>query len=302
MITVAVAARDSAASRYYRGLLADAKFEAIFSPDVDSLIRHVKSRPIDLIIFDLNSPSIRVTAWLEAVKRDADLALTPVLWVGHARPMALAVTLDNYRPGARISEKPTLKTLMELVSQMVGRLEQRPQTVANRSNGSSRPWKPGDETIDHALSIFAESQGQSGHSPLRPDADVAGHDQEDEDDWKTAEIRRSTTNNHPNPVSGTMDAAVPNILNPPLESGPKAEVIIDFPLDQPQTSGSSATRLHDESALTATIATSQPEPISEAFIDEVTNRVISRLAVEVFKNLDKDAVRQAVRDVLSEIE
>jgi hypothetical protein len=56
------------------------------------------------------------------------------------------------------------------------------------------------------------------------------------------------------------------------------------------------------SAAAVATETANPEaaPASDEFIDEITNQVISRLAVEVFKNLDATAIRQTVREVLAE--
>jgi hypothetical protein len=291
MITVAVAAGDEAANEYYRGLMADAKFDAIFTPEIELLTQLVKSQPVDLILFDLSSPNLSATSWLEAVRQDSALSLTPVLWVGMARPMALATTLDNYRPGARTRQRPNLTSLMELVQKLVGG-NTAPTTDAEEPIESSKEWKPEDDTIDDALSIFAEA-GQNGRSHARPlPAD------EDEVIFQTSEISRSGPVSNGKPTAaGSASRTAPEVLAIP-STGPEEKVVINLPDDDLGKNPPSATDTGDLALESETAP--KASDVSDALVDEITNKVISRLASEVFKNLDTGAIRQAVREVLSE--
>ena len=304
MITVAVAARDSSANKYYRGLLAEAKYEAIYAPDVDSLIRCVKSRPVDLVLFDLTPPSVPVTEWLEAAAKDGDRALTPVLWIGDASPSALATTLDSYRPGACIPQKPTLTKLSELVHQMVGRVGQANQPATDQEKTSQSEWKPEGETIDDALSIFAESGGSSGLAASSPDVEERAEDKdiEQDEDWQTSEICRSGPVGHSSVPSSPLDDA--------MHAGPdykEAHSLADFDGESAKSATSdpvsefsaSATRNNSPTVASEKSATCLATPVTEEFIDEITSRVVNRLAVEIFKNLDTNAIRQIVKDVLA---
>lgn len=291
MITVAVAAGDPAANEYYSGLMADAKFDAIFTPEIELLTQCVKSQPIDLILFDLSSPNLSATSWLEAVRQDSALALTPVLWVGMARPMALATTLDNYRPGARTRQRPNLTSLMEFVQKLVAG-NAAPTADDAEPIESSKEWKPEDDTIDDALSIFADA-GQNGRSHPRPLPE-----DDDEDIFQTSELSRTgpVINGKTHPTGSTPHTA-PEVLAIP-SSGPEEKVVVNLPDEGVGGDSPSAT---DTSDLFL-----EPDPtpglsdVSDELVDEITNKVISRLASEVFKSLDAGAIRQTVREVLSE--
>lgn len=295
MITVAVAAGDQAAIDYYRGLMADAKFDAIFASEIEILTKCIKSKPIDLVLFDLSSPALSATSWLEAVRLDSELALTPVLWVGMARPMALATALDNYRPGARTRQRPNLTSLMELVHKVVGRTAAETEEASELME-SSKEWKPEDNTIDDALSIFADA-GQNGRSQTQPLAD----DSDDEDIFQTSEISRSgavsngkTRNDAPPPKNEPDVLAIPS-------SGPEEKIVIDLPDEASTVCSPSAVRSSVQApTLEADTEESAPSKVSNELVDEITNKVVSRLAVEIFANLDTGAIRQTVREVLSE--
>jgi len=296
MITVAVAAGDPGANEYYRGLMADAKFDAIFTPEIELLTRCVKSKPVDLILFDLSSPALSATSWLEAVREDSDLALTPVLWVGMARPMALATTLDNYRPGARARQRPNLTSLMELVQKIVGRTSGAPNSSVPIVE-SSKGWKPEGETIDDALSIFADAKHANGHHP-RPLPDDS-----DENIFQTSEIRRAAHANHTKPAASGSTAHPPGEVLAIPTSGPEEKVVLDFSDDDTEVSAPPESTVNAQSSTTAVAtepAKPKASPVSEDLIDEITTKVISRLAAEIFKNLDTGAIRQTVRDVLTE--
>jgi hypothetical protein len=300
MMTVAVAAREAGASRYYRGLLADAKFDAIFTPEIEFLIRCVKSRPVDLVLFDLTTPSIPPTSWLEAVKQDGDLALTPVLWVGSTRPLALATTLDNYRPGMRVIQRPNLTTFMELVEKIVGRTPGREPSEPNDASLTSKEWKPEVETIDDALSIFADSGSKNGREHAKP---FDGHEPENERDFQSAEIRRPAPVNHTRFGHGNPSVSTTSEVLAIPPSGPAERSVIDFSAGSSHepTRRSPSSELESSPASVANESVAFAEaPLSDEFIDEVTSRVISRLAVEVFRNLNAGAVRQAVKEVLAE--
>lgn len=287
------------ANQYYRVLMADAKFDAMFTPEIELLTRCVKSKPVDLIVFDLTSPALSPTAWLEAVKRDSDLALTPVLWVGTAHPMALATTLENYRPGARIRQRPNLTILMGLVQELVGRSADGRVKGEHDVIKSSKEWKPEGEIIDDALSIFAEAELRNGRSHTTS----AGVGSDVEDDFQTAEIRRSGPASQAKPQSVGQSASTPREVFAIPSSGPEEKAVLDFSEEEPEQDTQSGSVAGDQESpvAVATKAVKPPAvPASEELIDEITTKVISRLAVELFKNLDTGAIRQTVREVLAE--
>jgi hypothetical protein len=173
MITVAIAVRDTAAAKQYRALLMDSGIDAHFASDIPTLIRSVKGRPIDVVIFDLARNALSINSWLVEVGRDRDLALAPVLWIGAGILPEMKRIVEEYRPGMYLPRLPGLEDLKTAINTLIGRV---PQMVSAPTSPNSDPidepiWKPGDRNIDDALSIFAEGgKGSASGTPARPAA------------------------------------------------------------------------------------------------------------------------------------
>lgn len=266
MITVAVAARDSSVRGHYQRITSEVGYGALFAPHEDILIRYVKSRPVDLVIFDLSPPTVSVTTWLEAVARDQDLALTPVLWVGKVASPALASTLDNYRPGTRVPERPDAQALSSLVQKLVGRPTPDTHSSTARQEPSARDWTPEDETIENALSIFAEASGGEPERQPRTSNSSAHKHLPKPAEAEAFELRAKELGNS-KPRLDVTDAAGTESITGPIPIPPFAA-----------ERGESTVPL----------------------VEEITQRVLSRLADHFIRSLDADTVRRTVMDVLAE--
>jgi len=121
MVTIAVAAHKPETQKRYRTLLANAGVETHYVTDLDDLTRCVKSRPVDLILFDLNDPKLSAPEWFDRARQDDDLGLTPVLWIGAGISASAAQAADAYRPGLHVTQFPSRDTLTEFISALIGR-------------------------------------------------------------------------------------------------------------------------------------------------------------------------------------
>lgn len=159
MITVAIAVRDSAATRQYRELMSDTGVDAHFATDIPTLIRLVKGRPIDVVIFDLARNALSINSWLLEVSRDRDLSLAPVLWVGSGILPEMRRVVEEYRPGMYLPQMPSVEDLKLAINRLIGRV---PPVVSDKPRQTREPsdepvWTPGEGNIDEALRIFAEN-------------------------------------------------------------------------------------------------------------------------------------------------
>jgi CheY-like chemotaxis protein len=292
MISVAVAARDSSVRRRYLELLKGVGYEPLFATDVATLIRFVKSRPIDLVIFDLAPPSLSVVAYMEAVERDQDLALTPVLWVGEADLAPYKSALENYRPGKHIEDRPDESSIAATVEELVGRASQQHET-SDAKKSDDRDWAPGDDSIDSALSIFADEE------EIRKAKELAAKRQSGSENTPAIEpkppqineIRPSTK------VAPSESRSKPQADSDTFEV--RAKELSDTPI--PGILSESSHRIEKADTLPpGTPAPREAGDSPETLVNEITERVLSRLTTEFLRRLDPDTIRKTVREVLSE--
>jgi CheY-like chemotaxis protein len=292
MITVAVAARDSMIRRRYLEMLKAAGYEPAFATDVTTLIRQVKSRPIDLVIFDLAPPSLSVVAYLEAVERDQDLALTPVLWVGNVGPAPYKTALENYRPGKLIDQRPDENSIAATVGELVGRAAQ-DHASGNSKKSDDGDWAPADDTIDSALSIFADEK------EIRKAKAIARKSESDQEKAPAIPSKSQQENEINQPTESEAAASPPQASDDSDTFEVKAKELSETPI--PGILNEKGHRI--EKADTLPPGTPAPEEDGDspdALLDKITERVLTRLTVEILRKLDVDTVRRTVREVIEE--
>jgi len=264
MITIAIAVRDTAAARQYRALLTDSGVDAHFASDIPTLIRVVKGRPIDVVIFDLARNALSINSWLVEVGRDHDLALAPILWIGDGILPEMRKVVEEYRPGMYLPKLPSLDDLKTAINKLIGRI---PPVGAHQSPGQTAEpldepiWTPGENNIEDALSIFADS-GKTrtrSHQPAAP---------------------RRPAETIPFPSARHVQAPVeaPPVPQPP--SPPMSET----PPPKPSESRPAATTAG----------------LSEHDLDAIAKRISGRLASELLSRLDRNELRRLVEKALAE--
>jgi hypothetical protein len=330
MMTVAVAARKPQSQGRYRFLLGQTGVEAHFVTDLNLLIKCVKSRPIDVVIFDLDDPRLPARKWLDAARLDTDIGLVPVLWIGSEVPASDLQAVEEYRPGLRLAKLPDAATLLQTVERLMGVARLDGEDHLSTSQALKPPtWKPETDTIDDALCIFAdpakdrpaehppESPGQPRSSPLTttsPDdaRGVAVKDGGEDYDWFVTEmIKTETAPGQPRPDPSFIDV---------VPSGGTEKRILLSKLNDESAGGGSGSEGAEEIAVGVPISddlsttdqssvpsarqipSPQSSPVSgvdSALVDRIAREVAAQLANEILKSLDPDTIRQAVETALA---
>ncbi|MBI5868814.1 MAG: hypothetical protein HZB43_11105 [candidate division Zixibacteria bacterium] len=314
MLTVTVAARQPESQKRYRELLKQLGVAAHFVTDHEQLLKYVRTRPVDLVLFDLNDPRWPARKWLEAAAVDSDLAAVPVVWVGSEAPAPEMEAITRYRLGVHLPKMPDAAALTAVISTVTGAVRRETDSGQVPVAGSDPDsWKPAVHTIDDALSIFAEA----------PDAlPVAGPDQPS---TKTNEARRNVSG----PTGEDYDLfvsemvktephslpreAVPGFVDSGVPTGTEKGILIPHPDDAdfivPEESAPQTRPDVGLSLMIGLEAMDQtdcpvPERDQEAdaqkdLIDKIAGEVAARLAGELVKKLDPSAIRKAVEATLT---
>jgi len=332
MITVAVAARQPQSQKRYRALLGQAGVGAHFVTDVGLLIKCVKSRPIDLVIFDLDDRRWPARKWLEAAKLDSDLGLVPVVWIGSEMSESDLQAVDEHRPGLHLAKFPDAKTLTQAMESLVGSVRRDDEANPSASQRLNSPtWKPAADTIDDALRIFADSSNEKKPAqhpddlPLQAGSRLAaapnpkkvsgvtGKDAGEDYDWFVAEmIKTETTPSQPQSDSGFIEVVGPSgtekgiLLSKPNEEdtegrAPDLEAADEAGVRLPMLDGLTTTDQSSAPPVCQTAASqiSGASPPDSALVDRIAKEVTARLAGEILKNFDKAAIRRAVEAALT---
>ncbi len=335
MVTIAVVARKPETQKRYRTLLANAGVETHYVTDLEDLARCVKSRPVDLILFDLDDTKLSAPQWVDRVRQDDDLGLTPVLWIGTGVSATATQAADAYRPGLHVLHFPGQDTLTEFISALIGR---RAEGVDGLAPAVSRPksadWKPEDLGIDHALRIFADpnehvandpettvsgedrsmnsAQNPSPKKPAQPGATGMTHDY----DWFVAEMNGAESERQQaSSDSGIIEAAAPakmekrGLVPPARETTESSKdddlVLLDVTemasMRVPTLDGlSGRSGQTGKSLASQSTGESGPEHTGGGtLVDQVAAKVASQLASEIVRHLDHDAIRKAVEAALT---
>ncbi|MEW5874028.1 MAG: hypothetical protein AB1752_02455 [Candidatus Zixiibacteriota bacterium] len=264
MITIAIAVRDTAAARQYRALLTDSGIDAHFASDIPTLIRVVKGRPIDVVIFDLARNALSINSWLVEVGRDHDLALAPILWIGDGILPEMRKVVEEYRPGMYLPKLPSLDDLKTAINKLIGRIPPvgAPPPPGPTAEPLDEPiWTPGENNIEDALSIFADS----GKTRTRPNQPAAPRRPAETIPFPSAR-QVQTPPAFPGVAPRTAPPAPAPPTSKPIESRPSA----------PQAG------------------------LSEQDLDALAERISGRLASDLLSRLDRNELRRMVEKALAE--
>jgi len=168
MITVAVAARTMDRQARYRSLLPAREFAVISALDCLTLARLAKTRPVDVVVFDLQKPAMPADAWLNLIEGDPDLKHLPTVWVGRDILPGVFTRVQALAGSLTIPARPDSRILAEAIMRITALAE-----ISRRKAGDPHPrsetvWLPEEDIIDQALVIFNEPAEES-----RPSAEPA---------------------------------------------------------------------------------------------------------------------------------
>ncbi len=292
MISLAIAVKDPAATRRYRQLLTESGCEALYITTIIELVRTVKSRPIDVVIFDLGLSSLPASEWLTIVEKDNDLALTPVLWIGSNIPRSLTPAIEEHRPGLWLKTIPKADELMAAVFQLIGRRVDTGAVPPVEHRVDEREWTPQDDLIDDALQIFEEEVGRPANASPGTDFKVqdthtGSHRQRSQPPGEAAPERLAPQHgdNHPE-VDDEIEVAVSEVTTMPGATGPKRKIfgannrppaVAQIDLDAGDDPGADVD-----------------------MVDEIVERVIERLASKLAKQIDASMIRREIAVVMRE--
>ena len=284
MLTVAVAARQPKTQRRYRAVLDQLGVDAHIVTDSDLLIKCVRSRPVNVVVFDLDDPRWSARKWLETAALDVDLGAIPVLWIGTEVSGSDLQTIKDYQPGLHLPMFPDANSLLRAIETLAGDICQAGEKGLSASQSPATPaWKPEVSTIDDALNIFADPGSEQARTepgpPARESASAAASDAKREVEVNPAGdygvvIAEMTKTVIPTSESLSDSGFIEAAAAKSVEKG----VVLSKPYIEIPGRAS-----HDDDALVARIA----------------EEVAARLAGELVKNLDPTVIRHAVEAALA---
>lgn len=320
MLTVVVAARQPDSQRRYRAVLKQASVATLYVTDLEQLIRCVRTRPIDIVLFDLDDPRWPARKWLDAASVDSDLAAVPVVWVGSEAPAPDMEAVKQYRPGIHLSRLPDAPTLSTVLADLSGAAKRDTDSAQAASAGADPDaWKPAVNTIDDALSIFADSADSPKGSDVSKSVPKRSQDigpaarshpaDADHEDYDVFVAQMVKTEPHP-----VLHESTPGLVDTDIPAGTEKGILIPHPDDEeivlptdPTLQDSTGVGLSMMSGLDAADertdlrSESQPDNDAEqALVDRIAGEVAARLAAELAKKLDPAAIRRAVEASLTD--
>lgn len=289
MITMAIAVKEPSVTRRYRHMLAQSGFETHFVSNVPELIRTVKARPVDVILFDLGPSSVAPVDWLAAAAKDKDLEFTPVLWIGTKVAAPLQPVIQEYRPGVWLKNIPLTDELISTVLQLVGRKTD-DTTAEEKPVSTDREWTPETDIIEDALQIFDE--GKPSHHPKQGVKQHSASEAPDESDDLILE----------RPAPSARQARMSDLTLP------DDSIEIDT-MELGRTAGPSRVTSKKPSPA-KTVSTVNPSTVrdtavlgglSDEEIDRITALVIDRLSEALASRIDRDMIRREIEAAFQEV-
>jgi len=180
MMTIAVAARTMDRHARYRSLLPVKDFALLSALDCATLARLIKTRPVSGIIFDLQKPAMPAEDWLEMIERDPELKTVMTLWVGRDVLPVVFERVSALEGSLTIPPRPDSQMLIAALGQAAASVAaSRGKSGGPIARGGTE-WRPGEDIIDQALSIFDQPAAAG-------DAALAAR----KDDWQVSELGRA---------------------------------------------------------------------------------------------------------------
>jgi DNA-binding NarL/FixJ family response regulator len=296
MITVAIATRTMDRQARYRSLLPVKDFAIVSVLDCPTLVQMVKSRPVDVIIFDLQRPAMPAEDWLEIIDNDPDLKFFPIAWVGRDVPQSVLAMIKTLADSEIVPPRPEAQVLVEVITRLA--------TKSSLISSSLKPaeqagWQPPEDIIDDALSIF--DQSPENGKPLVVESS--------RDEWQVSELAGATP--PPKPEQSASGETEDDEEVQPFEKAPTEESSITLDSEEigtgkfgvaPGKSPTTHPALINEKIISITTRPGRkitgPELV-EHITQKVLENLAARLADELLARIDQDQVRNMVRETLS---
>jgi len=295
MITVAIATRTIDRQRRYRSLLPAEQFAIVSALDCPTLAQLVKNRPVDVIIFDIQRPSMPTEEWLDLVASDPDLGLIPIAWVGRDVP---ATAFENLRAVANSGIVPPRPDSQKLVQALVQLVENSRRNARVSRAGGQSGWEPEEDIIENALSIFDRAED----SPIQNQPDASP------DEWLVSELVGEPPKDSSNPAGEGNGVPEPpkNVQELPEESciTLNSEEIDtgSFGVAPGEKNTTSHHKLVNEKIIENTTG-ARGMPLNAEHVERITREILTklsaRLADEIASRIDHQLVRRTVEQVLA---
>jgi hypothetical protein len=297
MITVAIATRTLDRQRRYRSLLPVEQFTIVSALDCPTLSRLVKSRPVDVIVFDIQRPAMPVEEWLNFQANDPDLGIVPIAWVGRDVSAALVDTLASAPLSLLVPPRPDSQVLVQAITTLAAGARSNEGALRRaKQNG----WEPGEDIIENALSIF---DGMD-NGPLQNFLPV------EQDEWLVSEMAGGAVKNgngKPGPVENNNTDKPSATAD---ESTEESSITLDseeidtgsYGVVPRKRTTTSHPKLVNEKIMETT---TNPGglPMSPDQIERMTREILDKLAVrlagELVSRIDPQTVRRMIEQVLA---
>ncbi len=286
----------------YRSLLPAGQFTILAALDCPTLARLLRTRPVDVVLFDLQKPAMPAGEWLNAISQDAELRCVPIVWVGRDVPQEIYQRVCQAPHSEIIPPRPPLEMLVDILNQQQQVAAQIRREYASRKHEQdSQPWEPEEDIINDALSIF--EQEANGKSRPR---------QQYEEEWKVDEVSVGSVSSldddesecgldivphevHEEPEVTIDDESSLNLNSEEIGTGDYG-VIIDEP-------HGNTTGVVNEKLLSITTHSGEQRKLStlvEQITDEVVANLTGRLVQALVSKIDRGMIKEIVETRLKE--
>jgi len=151
--------------RRYQSLLSTEDCTVLAALDCLTLSRLAKSRPVDVIIFDLQHPAMSANDWLGTIDRDPELTCLPTVWVGRDVPRGIYDRIKALSNSIAITARPDAPTLLRAIKRVMDSSKNSLKKLGDTGPISNNQWQPGEGIIDQALSIFDSPSDETATPP-----------------------------------------------------------------------------------------------------------------------------------------
>jgi len=297
MMTIAVAARTMDRHARYRSLLPIRDFALLSALECATLARLIKTRPVDAIIFDLQKPTMPAEEWLDLLARDPELNSVMTIWVGRDVPPNLLERISTLEFSLAVPSRPDSQTLVQALEQAAAHAASTRKKPGDTHPRGIPDWRPGEDIIDQALSIFDQPAGKEESAPAVQ-----------RDDWQVSELAcppgaagegTPTGGREPHQVESaalTPEPEPPIALN--VEEIGTGSFAITLEPPRPQTNRG----LVNEKILAIHQGTKDANSTDAQLVDRITGEVVAeltyRLADELVSRIDPQMIRSIIEEKL----
>lgn len=284
----------------YRSLLPTGQFTILAALDCPTLARLLRTRPVDVVLFDLQTPAMPAGEWLNMISQDAELRCVPIIWVGRDVPQEIYQRVCQTPNSELIPAQPNSEMVVEILrqqQQVAAKVRREFSAETQQEEDSS--WQPEENIINDALSIF-EQEGNGQAAPR----------QQYEEEWTVDEVSVGSTPQVDESLRGLDvvpqetgaesgspigEESSPNLDIEEIGTG-KFGVVVD------EQQGNTTGVVHEK--LMNTTTNSGEHRSLKNLVDQVTDEVIAsltgRLVEALVSKIDRAMIREIVEIRLQE--